>query len=90
MRSGRRPTCAQCAHFEDDPGALERTFVGIAALSSAYGSSRGDAGVCRRAGTFHDPEPACTEFIARGVPAGHGVSSEPSEPGRTSASEGQV
>ena len=58
-------TCAQCTLFEDDPGAIERAFTGMTALSSAYGSTRGSAGVCTVHGLFHDPRPACPEFAPR-------------------------
>ena len=51
--------------FEDQPGALERAFIGMTALSSAYGSTRGRAGVCASSGRFHDPGPACPEFAPR-------------------------
>ena len=58
-------TCAECAEFVDDPGELEASFVGMTALSSAYGSSRGRAGVCRVLDTFQDPSPACPAFVRR-------------------------
>ena len=59
-------TCAACRHFLDDPAELERVFVGIGALSSAYGSTRGRAGICRKDDSFHDPLPACSEFETLG------------------------
>jgi hypothetical protein len=49
----------------NDPRALERSFVGIAALSSAFGSTRGRAGICVKESTFRDPGPACPVFEAR-------------------------
>ncbi len=58
-------TCAQCTLFEDEPSALERVLTGMSALSSAYGSTRGRAGVCAVSGRFHDPLPACLEFAPR-------------------------
>ncbi len=65
---GTRPeiaTCAECAEFVDDPGELEALFVGLIALSSAYGSTRGRAGVCRVSDTLQDPSPACPAFLRR-------------------------
>jgi len=59
------PTCASCLHFVDDPQALEARFVGIGALSSAFGSTRGRDGICLLESTFHDPEPACPNFTHR-------------------------
>jgi hypothetical protein len=58
--------CGSCAHFHDDPGELERLFRGIGALSSAYGSTRGRAGVCLVDGAFRDPAPACPDYRSRG------------------------
>lgn len=62
--------CQGCADFVDDPARIEAAFPGIAALSSAWGSARGRAGICLRSGTFQDPQPVCPEFAARtGAPA---------------------
>ena len=36
------------------------------ALSSAFGSTRGSAGVCEVEGRLRDPSPACSEFRPRG------------------------
>ena len=58
-------TCAECAEFVNDPGELEALLVGMTALSSAYGSTRGRAGVCRVLDTFQDPLPACPAFVRR-------------------------
>jgi hypothetical protein len=60
-------TCADCARFTDEPRLIEALFAGITALSSAYGSSRGRAGVCHFRDTFQDPEPVCRGFLARDV-----------------------
>jgi hypothetical protein len=46
----------------NDPQALERSFIGISALSSAFGSTRGRAGICLKESTFRDPEPVCRAF----------------------------
>jgi len=61
-------TCKACRHFLDDPAELEKFFAGIGALSSAYGSTRGRAGICGKDDSFHDPAPACVDF----EPQGHG------------------
>jgi hypothetical protein len=58
-------TCGLCLHFVNDPKLLERSFVGISALSSAFGSTRGQAGICLKESTFHDPEPVCLAFEPR-------------------------
>jgi hypothetical protein len=59
------PTCEGCAHFLNDPARLEAQLPGIGALSSAYGSCRGRAGICAVDQTFRDPVAACTDFRRR-------------------------
>jgi hypothetical protein len=49
----------------NEPQALERSFIGISALSSAFGSTRGRAGICLKDSTFRDPEPVCPAFEPR-------------------------
>ena len=57
-------TCRSCAHFDDDPGRLEAEVPGILVFGSAYGSSRGHAGLCAKLDRFQDPIPAdaCPAF----------------------------
>jgi len=54
--------CGCCEHFTDSPRVLEEAFKGINGLSSLYGCSRGDAGIC----LFHDrfllPIHTCSDF----------------------------
>lgn len=54
--------CGDCEHFTDAPAVLEEAFKGINSLSSVYGCSRGDAGIC----LFHDqyllPVHSCSDF----------------------------
>jgi hypothetical protein len=59
--------CRSCAHFDDDPSSIEAALPGIAILGSAWGSTRGDAGVCALYRRFHDPIPAvgCDGFERR-------------------------
>jgi len=67
----RRPTitltCRSCVHFDDDPGHLENEVPGIMVFGSAYGSSKGHAGLCSALNRFHDPIPAqsCPDFEPR-------------------------
>ncbi|MEX1309451.1 MAG: hypothetical protein AB1Z65_03445 [Candidatus Sulfomarinibacteraceae bacterium] len=60
-------TCRSCVHFDDDPARLEAEVPGILVFGSAYGSSRGHAGLCAKLGRFHDPIPAgaCPAFEKR-------------------------
>ena len=49
----------------DDPHQLERELVGILTLSSAYGSTRGDSGICRVFDTFQYPLADCIHHRPR-------------------------
>jgi hypothetical protein len=53
-------TCRDCARFVDDPAAIEAALPGITALGSAYGSVRGDAGICEALDRFMEPVDATT------------------------------
>ena len=64
-RQGKTRTCSECARFTDDALAIEALFVGMTALSSAFGSTRGNAGVCSVTDVFQNPIAACEEFIPR-------------------------
>ena len=57
-----KPTCGDCAWFDNDPLRLERIFKGINILSSMYGSTRGDAGLCGRHERFLLPVYSCPDF----------------------------
>jgi hypothetical protein len=55
--------CSGCRYFTGTPAALERAIPGLNILSSAYGSARGDTGLCERHGTFTTASsPACLGF----------------------------
>lgn len=64
-RPRRGPTCQECRHFVDDPHQLERMLPGVLVLSSTYGSTWGDSGICTAFGTLQDPEAGCDVFDAR-------------------------
>jgi hypothetical protein len=59
------PTCLECRHFVDDPHTLERWLPGVLVLSSTYGSTWGDSGVCTVFATLQDPEAGCDRFEGR-------------------------
>lgn len=65
VRGNTTLSCRHCRHFLDEPLALEQELPGIGALSSALGSTRGDAGICQLLGTFQDPHKSCAEFEPR-------------------------
>jgi len=57
--------CDGCAHFIDDPRELERSLVGLTILSSAWGDTRGDQGLCGLLDLFLRPAMSCRHFIGR-------------------------
>ena len=62
MRTVDMDSCPRCRHFVDDPQKLEDALPGLTILSSAWGSTRGDAGLCACHGTWQDPETGCPDF----------------------------
>ena len=58
-------TCKDCCYFIDDPKAIERAFPGLTILSSAYSSTRGNAGICERHDLFLVPIERCKDFVAQ-------------------------
>ena len=54
--------CANCAEFLDDPKQLESELPGITILSSAYGDTRGDQGLCCRHQRLVTPNLTCAAF----------------------------
>ena len=55
--------CGACRFFAGTPAALERAVPGFNILSSAYGSVRGDTGLCERHDSFVTAiTEACAEF----------------------------
>ncbi len=61
--------CFDCRHFIGDPKQIEVSIPGLNALSSAYGSVRGEAGICSRLDLFLTPMIVsdCPHFEAGGV-----------------------
>jgi hypothetical protein len=58
--------CGACRFFAGTPAALERAIPGLNILSSAYGSRRGDTGLCERHDVFTTAaSAACREFEAK-------------------------
>jgi len=65
-RAGRDPPrCGRCAHFRNDPAYLETVFAGLASLSSAYGSVRGEDGLCLRHDRYLGADRGCADFAVR-------------------------
>jgi len=57
-----KTVCANCAEFMDEPRQLESELPGITILSSAYGDTRGDQGLCRRHQRLVTPGLTCEAF----------------------------
>ncbi|AWB11013.1 hypothetical protein V4762_00010 [Thermodesulfobium sp. 4217-1] len=58
--------CSKCSFFMNDPGKFEKTFPGFTVLSSAYGSTRADAGLCMKNDRIFLPSrKACKEFVPK-------------------------
>jgi hypothetical protein len=55
------PACRDCGHFTDDPAAIERLCKGLTAMSSAYGSTRAEDGIC----ALHDLHVAAGDGCAQ-------------------------
>lgn len=58
--------CGACRFFTGTPAALERAVPGLNILSSAYGSVRGNTGLCGRHDSFvTSATEACAAFADR-------------------------
>ncbi|HBJ75137.1 MAG TPA: hypothetical protein DDY86_06430 [Syntrophaceae bacterium] len=57
--------CGNCAHFTDAPQVLEESFKGINSLSSVYGCSRGNAGICLFHNRYLLPVHSCPDFLKK-------------------------
>jgi hypothetical protein len=60
-----RARCGRCAHFRNDPAYLEAVFAGLASLGSAYGSVRGEDGLCLRHERYLGADSRCADFAVR-------------------------
>jgi hypothetical protein len=68
MSGGRDArSCRTCAQFRNDPAFLEAAFAGLASLGSAYGSVRGEDGICLRHDRYLPARSCCADFTARGA-----------------------
>ena len=68
MSEGKTMTaglCGVCRHFENDAKTLEATFGGLTSLSSAYGSTRSDDGLCLRHELYLRAKASCRDFGRR-------------------------
>ena len=54
--------CRNCQYSVLRPDALEAAIPGLNILSSAYGSVRGETGLCRRHDKFVTASSTCADF----------------------------
>lgn len=54
--------CAACVHFRNDAAFLEAAFAGLASLSSAHASVRGNDGLCLRHDRYLRADSWCGDF----------------------------
>jgi len=54
--------CRFCVWFRNEPAFLEAAFAGLASLGSAYGSVRGDDGLCLRHDRYLSAHASCADF----------------------------
>jgi hypothetical protein len=54
--------CRCCAHFRNAPTELESAMAGLVSLSSAYGSTRADDGLCRTHDRYVNANARCDDF----------------------------
>ena len=57
--------CGACAHFGNAPAYLEAIFPGLTSLSSAYGSVRGEDGLCLLQDRYLGADCSCADFLPR-------------------------
>jgi hypothetical protein len=54
--------CRACRHFRNDAKFLEAAFPGLTAMSSGYGSTRADDGICLRHDRYLGARASCADF----------------------------
>ena len=54
--------CARCRHFGNHPAMIERRYNGLTAMSSAYGSTRAEDGICALHELFVSAGDGCARF----------------------------
>ncbi|MBN1606533.1 MAG: hypothetical protein JW940_07855 [Polyangiaceae bacterium] len=62
---GERSVCGCCREFVDDPAVLEQELPALLILSSAYGDTRGNQGICAVHECWVTPTLSCSGFRPR-------------------------
>ncbi len=55
-------SCRACVHFRNDPAYLETVFAGYSAMSSAWGCTRAEDGICLRHDRYLSADAGCADF----------------------------
>jgi hypothetical protein len=63
-------SCRACAHFRNDPAYLEAAFAGYSAMSSAWGCTRAEDGICLRHDRYLSADAGCADFTPAEAPIG--------------------
>jgi hypothetical protein len=59
--------CRRCRHFRNDAKFLESALPGLTIMSSGYGSTRADDGICLRHDRYLGAHSTCADFSASEV-----------------------
>ena len=70
-------SCGACRYFNGAPAALERAIPGLNILSSAYGSVRGNTGLCEWHDSFVTRATAACAGFAHPAQRESGASQDP-------------
>jgi len=57
------PTCRQCAHFQNDPAAIEKAYPGLKTMSSGYASVRDQDGFCNFHQLYLSARDSCPAIV---------------------------
>ena len=63
--------CRACRHFRNDAKFLETAFPGLTSMSSGFGSTRADDGICLRHDRYLGARASCADFSAAPSAAAH-------------------
>jgi hypothetical protein len=58
-------TCADCAHFINEPARIEALIPGLNAMGSAWASVRADDGICAVHDLMVSARDSCDRFTRR-------------------------
>jgi|KBSMisStaDraftv2_1062788.scaffolds.fasta_scaffold6057451_1 hypothetical protein len=61
--------CRACVHFRNSPAFLESIFPGMSAMSSAWGSTRAEDGLCLKHDRYLSADSGCADFTPAVSPA---------------------